>query len=358
VPVSAVTGEGVPTLLEMILLQAEVMDLKADPKGELSGSVIEAKMERGRGPVATLLIQTGTLKVGDAIVVGSTYGRIKAMTDYRGQKLTEAGPSTPVEVLGLSDVPGAGDRIEFAKDERTAREIAVTRQSDIRAKTIVQTSRGMTRSGLLTKLNTEGLKQLNLVIKADVQGSVEAVKGMLEKLRNEEVETKIVLSGVGPITESDILLANASDAIVVGFNVKPEGGARKESEKQNVEIRTYNIIYELIEDIEAALKGMLEPKFEEQHLGTVEIRVRFQFSRKGIIAGSYVTEGKVTRGAKCRVRRGRDLVYEGQVATLKHLKDDVREVTLGMECGITFNDWTDFQEGDIVEAYEMVQVNA
>lgn len=358
VPVSALTGEGVPSLLEMILLQAEVMDLKADPKAQLQGTVIEAKVEKGRGPVATILVQEGTLKVGDAIVVGSTYGRIKAMTDYRGQKMTEAGPSTPVEILGLSDVPAAGDRIQWTKDERSAREIAETRQEDIRSKTIVQRSRGMSRSTLLDRLNEEGLKNLNLIIKADVQGSVEAVKGMLEKLKNEEVETKIILSGVGTVTESDILLASASDAIVVGFNVRPEGGAKKEAEKRGVEIRTYNIIYELIEDIEAALKGMLEPKFEEQYLGTVEIRVRFQFSRKGIIAGSYVTDGKVTRSARCRVRRGKEVVYDGQVATLKHLKDDVREVTMGMECGLTFDDWTDFQEGDMVEAFEMVQVNA
>jgi translation initiation factor IF-2 len=358
VPVSAHTGEGVPSLLEMILLQAEVMDLKADPKGTLRASVIEAKLEKGRGPVATLLVQEGTLKNGDAIIVGQTYGRIKAMTDYRGNKITEAGPSTPVEVLGLGDVPAAGDTVEWAKDEKAAREVATQRQDDHRARTIVQGKRGLTLQGLRQRLTEEGLKQLNLVIKADVQGSVEAVKGMLEKVRNEEVETKIILSGVGPVSKADVDLAAAAEAIVVGFNVKPDGEARKEAEKRKVEIRTYTIIYELIEDIEAAVKGMLEPKFEEQHLGTVEIRVRFQFSKKGIIAGSYVTEGKVTRNAKCRVRRGREVVYEGQVATLKHLKDDVREVTLGMECGLTFDNWTDFQEGDMVEAYEMVQINA
>jgi len=358
VPVSALTGQGVPQLLEMILLQAEIMDLKADPKAEMTGAVIEAKMERGRGPVATILVQTGTLKLGDSVVVGPTYGRLKAMLDYRGQKLTEAGPSTPVEILGLSEVPNAGDRVMFVKDEKTAREIAESRQDKRRSETIVQKSRGLTLGDLRKMMKEEGLKQLNLIIKADVQGSVEAVKGMLEKLRNEEVETKIVLSGVGQITESDIQLASAAGAIVVGFNVKPEGGAKKEAEKQHVEIRTYNIIYELIEDIEAALKGMLEPKFAEQHLGTAEIRVRFQFSKKGIIAGSYVTEGKMVRNAKCRVRRGRDLVLDGQLGSLKHLKDDVREVTMGMECGITFQDWTDFKEGDIIEAYEMVQINA
>jgi translation initiation factor IF-2 len=358
VNVSAITGEGVPSLLEMILLQAEVMDLKADPKAPLRSSVIEAKLERGRGPVATLLVQEGTLKVGDSIVVGQTYGRIKAMTDYRGQKLTEAGPSTPVEILGLDDVPAAGDSVQAAKDEKSAREVATARQDEHRARTIVQGKRGLSLRDLQRKLNEESLKELNLVIKADVQGSVEAVKGMLEKVRNEEVETKIILSGVGPVTKADVDLAAAAEAIVVGFNVRPEGEARREAEKRKVEIRTYNIIYELIEDIEAAVKGMLEPKFEEQELGEVEIRVRFQFSKKGIIAGCYVTEGRVTRSAKCRVRRGRDIVYEGSVASLKHLKDDVREVTMGMECGLTFDDWTDFAEGDIVEAYEMVQINA
>jgi translation initiation factor IF-2 len=357
-PVSAVTGEGIPHLLEMILLQAEVLQLTADPKGQLDGSVIEAKLEKGRGPVATVLIQNGTLKIGDVVVVGQTYGKIKAMTDYRGLRLTDAGPSTPVEILGLSDVPQAGDRVEIAADERSGRDLAEGRADRARAKSLEAPSRGMTLSQLRERLNTQELKDLNLIIKADVQGSVEAVKGMLERVKNDEVEAKVILSGVGSITENDILLASASEAIVVGFNVKPEPGAKREAERRRVEIRTYTIIYELIEDIEAAVKGMLEPKFEEQHLGTVEVRVRFQFSKKGIIAGSYVTEGKVTRNALCRVRRGNELVHEGKIASLKHLKDDVREVTLGMECGITFADWTEFKEGDIVEVYEMIQTNA
>ncbi len=357
-PVSALTGEGVPHLLEMILLQAEVLQLTADPKGTLEGSVIEAKLEKGRGPVATVLVQNGTLKVGENIIVGQTYGKIKAMTDYRGQRITEAGPSTPVEVLGLDEVPQAGDRLELATDERSGRDIAERRSVTARAKSLEAPSRGMTLSQLRERLNTQELKELNLIIKADVQGSVEAVKGMLEKVKNDEVEAKVILSGVGSVTESDILLASASDAIVVGFNVKPEPGAKREAERRRVEIRTYTIIYELIEDIEAAVKGMLEPKYEEQHLGTVEVRIRFQFSKKGIIAGSYVTEGKVTRNAECRVRRGNDLVYTGRVGSLRHLKDDVREVTLGMECGLTFNDWTDFKEGDMVEVFEMIQINA
>lgn len=356
--VSAITGQGVPELLEMILLQSEVMDLKADPKAPLQAVVVEAKLEKGRGPVATLLVKEGTLRIGDAIVVGQTFGKVKAMTDYKGDRLAEAGPSTPVEILGLSDVPSAGDKVEGMSDERAARQLAESRQTAERQATIVTKARGITLSQLRTMMTEENLRELNLIVKADVQGSVEAVKGMLEKVRNEEVETKIILSGVGSITESDILLASASNAIVVGFNVKPEPGAKREAERRKVEIRTYTIIYELIEDIEAAVKGMLEPKYEEQYLGTVEVRVRFQFSKKGIIAGCYVTDGKITRNALCRVRRGKDEVYSGKIATLKHLKDDVREVTLGMECGLTFNDWADFKEGDVVEAYEMVQINA
>ena len=356
-PVSALTGEGVPALLEMILLQAEVLELKADPKGKLQGTVIEAKLEKGRGPVATVLVQSGTLKIGDALVVGDTFGRIKAMTNYLGEKITEAGPSTPVEILGMSEVPQAGDRIIWFENERAAREVAEQRVQDDRQKNLVVKSRGITLSQFRQKMQEEGLKELNLIIKADVQGSVEAVKGMLEKVRNEEVEAKVIFSGVGGVTKADIDLAAISDSIIVGFNVKPDAEARREAEKRKVEIRTYTIIYELIEDIEAAAKGMLEPKYEEQHLGTVDIRIRFQFSKKGIIAGSYVTEGKVTRNALCRVRRGKDIVYDGKIGTLRHLKDDVREVTMGMECGLTFDNWLDFKEGDVVEAFEMIQVN-
>jgi translation initiation factor IF-2 len=356
--VSALTGEGVPHLLEMILLQADVLELKADPKGKLEGVVIEAKLDKGRGPVATVLVQNGTLKIGDTIIVGQTYGRIKAMVDYTGERINEAGPSTPVEVLGLNEVPQAGDHIESSDDERDARELAGGRASEAHRKSLEIPSRGLTLRDLREKLAQEELKDLALVIKADVQGSVEAVRGMLEKVKNEEVETKIIHSGVGSITESDILLASAANAIVVGFNIKPEPGAKREAERRKVEIRTYNIIYELIEDIEAAIKGMLEPKFEEQYLGSVEIRVRFQFGKKGIIAGCYVTDGKVIRNAGCRVKRGQEQVYAGKIGSLKHLKDDVREVTMGMECGITFDNWEGFKEGDIIEAFEMVQVNA
>lgn len=356
--VSAMTGDGVPELLELIILQADIMDLKADPRGELKGTVVEAKLEKGRGPVATLLIEEGTLKSGDNLVVGQTFGRIKAMTDFRGEKMDLAGPSAPVEILGLSEVPAAGDKIEFFPDERSARVEAESRISKARAKEFTNGGRGMTLRDLRSRMQDDGIKNLNLIIKADVHGSVEAVKGMLEKVKNDEVETKIILSGVGQITKADIDLAAASDSIVVGFNAKPDGESRKEAEKRKVEIRTYSIIYELIEDIEAAVKGMLAPKFEEQELGEAEIRMRLQFSKKGIVAGSYITEGKITRNAKVRIFRGKDLIHEGEVATLKHFKDDVREMTMGQECGITFTNWEDFQEGDRVEAFEMVQINA
>lgn len=357
VNVSAITGEGVPSLLEMILLQAEVMDLKADPRGKFEGVVIEAKLQKGQGPVATILVHEGTLKVGDSIVVGSAYGRIRAMTNYLGERVNEAGPSMPVEVLGLSDVPGAGDKVEVVADERTARQIGEQRAEEVRLKSLTTPTRGLSLKDLRSRLEEGTTKDLNLVIKADVQGSVEAVRGMVEKIESDEVTVKIIHSGVGTITESDVLLASAAQAICVGFNVKPEAGARTEAERQRVEIRTYTIIYELIEDIEKAVKGMLEPKFEEQYLGTVEIRVRFEFGRKGVIAGCYVQDGKVTRNAKCRVKRGTELVYEGSISSLKHFKEDVREMTLGQECGITFDGWEAFQEGDIIEAFEVVQVN-
>lgn len=356
--VSALTGEGVPHLLEMILLQADVMDLKADPKAKFLGTVIEAKMEKGKGPVATVLVEEGTLKIGDSVVVSNTFGRIKAMTDYLGERINEAGPSVPVEILGLAEVPNAGDTVEIVTDERTARQIGEQRADEARIKSLTSPSRGLTLRDLRTRLQEGTAKELNLVVKADVQGSVEAVRGLLEKIENEEVTVKIIHSGVGSINENDVLLANAANAICVGFNVKPEGGAKTEAERQKVEIRTYNIIYELIEDIEKAIHGMLEPKFEEQYLGTIEVRVRFQFGRKGIIAGCYVQDGKVIRNAECRVTRGANLVYTGKLSSLKHFKDDVREMGQGQECGVTFEGWEGFQEGDIVEAFEMIQVNA
>ncbi len=356
--VSAHTGEGVPHLLEMILLQAEMLELRADPKGDFEGVVIEAKLERGRGPVATVLVENGTLNIGDPIVVGKTWGRIKAMTDHTGDRLKSAGPSTPVEVLGLSDVPEAGDTVAIADNERAARTLAEDRATTARAKSLETGSRGLSLSDLRQRLAAGETKDLNLVVKADVQGSVEAVKGLIEKIENEEVTVKVIHSGVGNILESDILLASTADAICVGFNVKAEPGAKKEAERAKVEIRTYTIIYELIEDIEKAVKGMLEPKFEESHLGTVEIRQVFKLSRKGIIAGCHVTEGKITRNANVRLHRDKEIVFTGKVGTLKHVKEDVREITEGFDCGVTLEGFVAYREGDVIEAFEMVQVNA
>ncbi len=356
--VSAITGEGVPHLLEMVLLQADIMELKADPKGHLEGVVIEARVDKGRGPVATILVKEGTLKIGDAVVVGETYGKIKAMTDYRGEPSKSAGPSTPIEILGLSEAPMAGDKVEWAKDERSARAIAEERQQVSRAKSLSGPVKRLTLRDLKAQIDGGGPKQLNLVVKADVQGSVEAVKGMLDKVENEEVVVKVIHAAVGTVTESDILLASAADAIVVGFNVKPEGGAKSEAERSKVEIRTYNIIYELIEDIEAAVKGMLAPKFEENALGTVEIRMVFDLTRVGKVAGCHVVDGKVTRGCSCRVMRGGELAWEGKIDSLKNVKQDSREMIAGQDCGIQFDGWTDFKAGDVIEAYELVQINS
>ena len=356
-PVSALTGEGVPHLLEMILLQADVMELTADPKTDFAGVVVEAKLEKGRGPVATILVNQGTLKIGDVVLAGSTFGKIKAMTDHAGNRLKDAGPSTPVEILGLDDVPGAGDQVLASKDERTARETAQGRADADRLRALNPGKKRFSLKELRRQLDEEEIKDLNLIVKADVQGSVEAVRGLIEKLESDEVNVNILHAGVGSITQSDILLASASGAIVVGFNAKPETDAKREAERTKVEIRTYSIIYELIEDIEAALKGMLAPKFEEEHLGTVEIRAVFKLTKSGRVAGSHVTEGKIIRGCKVRVTRGTELVFEGELDTLKNVKQDVREMFAGQDCGIKFVGWEDFKEGDVVQAYELVQVN-
>lgn len=356
-PVSAHTGEGVPHLLEMILLQADIMELTADPKAPFAGVVIEAQLEKGRGPVATVLVHNGTLKVGDIAIAGNTWGKVKAMTDWKGDRMQSAPPSTPVEVLGLSDVPYAGDKVEVATNERDAREQVEGRITAQRDKDLYSPKRRVSLKDIRRMGEEDEVKDLNLIVKADVQGSVEAVKGLLDKIENEEVNTRVIHTGVGTITESDILLASAADAIVVGFNVKPEPGAKNEAERQKVEIRTYTIIYELIEDIENAVKGMLEPKFEEEHLGTVEIRVAFKLTKAGKVAGSHCTEGRIIRNARVRVRRGADLVYDGRVASLRNVKEDVREIIAGQDCGLKFEGWEDFKEGDVVEAFELVQVN-
>lgn len=355
--VSAKTGEGIEHLLEMILLQAEILNLQADPKGEMEGVTIEAKMEKGRGPVATVLVQNGTLKVGHSVVIGHTFGKIRAMNDYHGNRIAEAGPSTPVEILGLNEVPHAGENVILYSSEKEARLVAEERQMRDREKQSSQNKRQFSLKDLKHQLNQGAIKDLNLVVKADVQGSLEAVKGLLSEAHHEEVNVRVIHGGIGAINESDILLASAANAICVGFNVKWEPTAKKEAERSKVEIRIYNIIYELIEDIEAAVKGMLAPKFREQALGSADIRVHFKLSRVGLVAGSHVTEGKIVRGCNVRVIRNKEIIYEGKVDSLKHLKNDVREVTLGFECGIQFENWKEFAEGDVVEAFEMIQIN-
>ncbi len=357
VPVSAMTGDGVDNLLETIVLQADLMDLRADAGGEVEGVVIEARLDKGRGPVATALIESGTLKSGDHVLAGHAVGKIKAMFDFQGKPLKDAGPSTPVEILGLDQVPFAGDTLRVFLDEKVARSEAETLRSDAREVAMVDGGARVTLETLKQRLEEGVTKELRIIVKGDVQGSVEAVKGLIEKIENEEIDVKLLHSGVGSVTETDILLASASGAIVVGFNTKIEPSAKAEAERQRVQVRLYKVIYELIEDIEQAVKGMLEPKFEERHLGTVEIRVAFKLTKQGFVAGCYVTEGKVLRGSKCRVRRDAEVVYEGRIESLKHIKEDVREMAAGFECGIQFENWTGFKEGDVIEAYEVVQVS-
>lgn len=357
VNVSAHTGEGVEDLLERILLEAEVAELKADPKAQLQGVIVEAKLEKGRGPVATVLVEEGTLKIGSILAAGQCWGKVKAMTNWLGERMSEAGPSTPVEVLGFNEVPFAGDKIEFFTAEREARDLVDSRITTQRNKTLATKKRKVSLADLRKTMDGSGAKSLNIIVKADVQGSVEAVRGLLEKIDNAEVDVSIIHTGVGPITDSDILLASAAGGIAVGFNVKPEPSAKVQAEREKVEIRTYNIIYELLEDIEKAVLGMLEPKFEEEYHGTVEIRAVFKLTKAGKVAGSHCTDGKINRNSLVRVVRDREVVFEGKLDSLKNVKQDVREINAGQDCGVKFNGWEDFKEGDVITAYEMIQVN-
>ena len=355
--VSAKTGQGVDALLELITLQSGIMDLKADASGDVSGVVIEAKIDKGRGPVATVLVKNGTLKQGDVVLVGSSYGKLKAMFDFAGKPIKDAGPSTPVEILGLNEVPNAGDSVRVFLDEKEARSEAERISTDNRERDLHGTPSGQITLADLQRRFAEGQnKELRIIIKGDVQGSVEAVKGLLDKIEVDEVDVRVLHSGVGTVGEGDVMLAKASEAIVVGFNTKVEPKAREEAVRQHVEIRQYNIIYELIEDIEKAVIGMLEPKFEEQYMGTVEIRAVFKLTKQGYVAGCYVTDGKVVRNAECRVKRDGEIVYKGKIDSLKHIKEDVREMAAGFECGIQFVNWNDFKQGDVIEAFEVVRV--
>jgi len=354
--VSAHTKEGIDNLLEMILLTSEVLELKANPNRRARGLVIEAQLDKGRGAVATVLVQKGTLRVGDPVACGSCYGKIRAMTDDKGQKVKEAGPSTPVEIIGLSGVPNAGEVLVSPETDKEARAFADTFIAEFKERMLEESRRRMSLDDLFNQIQAGNLKELNIIVKADVQGSVEAVKQSLEKLSNEEVVVKTIHGGVGAINESDVILASASNAIIIGFNVRPDMQAKTTADRENVDIRLYRVIYQAIEDVEAAMKGMLDPVFEEKVIGHAEVRQIFKASGVGNIAGSYVLDGIFERNCKVRITREGTQIFEGNLASLKRFKDDVKEVRTGFECGLVFEGFSDLQEFDIVEAYKMVEV--
>lgn len=355
-PVSAHTGEGIDNLLEMLLLTAEMRELKANPNRKARGLVIEAKLDKGRGPVATILVQKGTLHVGDFIAVGPCHGKVRAMIDDKGRRINEAGPSTPVEIIGLNDVPNAGDIFISPKTDKEAKTFAETFIAEGKNRLVEETKSKMSLEDLFSQIQAGNLKELDIIVKADVQGSVEAVKQSLVKLSNDEVIVKVIHAGVGAINESDVILASASNAIIIGFNVRPDNQARDIAERENVDLRLYRVIYQAIEDVEAAMKGMLDPKYEEKVIGTVEVRQTYKASVIGTIAGSYVLDGMVTKNSSVRVTRGDDLIYDGPIASLKRFKDDVKEVKAGYECGIVLEKFNDIKEGDMMEVYTMVEI--
>jgi translation initiation factor IF-2 len=355
VHVSALKQQGLDTLLEMVLLVAEMAELKANPNKPASGTVVEAKLDKGRGPVATVLIQDGTLRVGDPVIAGSIAGKVRAMVDDKGKRLKKAGPSTPVEVLGLTDLPQAGDLLQVVNDERSARQIAERRQEKRREISLKKTAR-VSLDDLFRHIQEGEVKSLNLILKADVQGSVEAMRETLLKLENPEVRLQVLHGGVGAVTESDVMLASASDAIIIGFNVRPELSARKMADREHVDIRLYRVIYEAIDDIRAAMTGMLAPRYKEVVLGQAEVRQLFKSSRIGTIAGCHVLEGKIARSAPIRITRGGMVLYDGKIETLKRFKEDAKEVSAGYDCGILPEKFNDLREGDLIESYTMQQV--
>ncbi|KAF0195438.1 MAG: translation initiation factor IF-2 [Bacillota bacterium] len=355
VGVSALQREGIDELLTSILTVAEVMELKANPDRPAVGVVIEAEVDKGKGPLATVLVQKGTLNIGDAVVAGSAYGKVRAMVSDKGKRLKKAGPSTPIELQGLSSAPQAGDELRVVKDDKTARAMAESAMDARRAKEQKQTPR-VHLDDFFQQINTGESKELRLIIKGDVQGSVEALRPSVEKLSNAEVDVKVIHTGVGPVNESDIMLAQASAAIIIAFNVRAEPNARRVSEQEQVDVRYYRIIYEVIDDITKALTGMLAPVFKEVVIGQAEVRVVFKITGSGVIAGSYVTEGKITRQAGVRLLRGGVVIYEGKIGSLKRFKDDAREVAMGYECGISLDNYEDMKEGDVVEAFIKEQV--
>lgn len=355
VNVSAKTKTGIDQLLEMILLVAEMAELKANYTSRAKGVIIEAKLDKGRGPVATVLVQKGTLKVGNGVVAGTAYGKIRALFDSRGKKIKSAGPSIPVEVLGLSEVPNAGDILRAVANEKEAKAIAESKKM-VQKETEFVTPQKISLNQLFEKMQKGEVKELNIILKADVQGSIEALKQALEKCSTNEVQVKIIHGGVGAINESDVMLAAASNAIIIGFNVRPDSNAKKIAEKEHIDIRTYRIIYDVIDDIQSAMKGMLEPEFEEVVLGRAEVRALFKVPTIGMVAGCFVTEGKITRNANIRVLRQGVVVHEGKIASLKRFKDDVREVVSGYECGIGLEKFNDIKEQDVLEAFIMKAV--
>ena len=350
VPVSAKTKMNIDKLLESVLLVAEMKELKANPTRAGKGIVIEARLDKGRGPVATLLVQNGTLKSGDIIVAGTSVGRVRVMTDDKGKKVNEAGPSVPVEITGLAEVPVGGDAFDCVSDERLARELVEQRKNSQKEEAF-RSMQKVTLDNLFDSINAGSLKDLNIIVKADVQGSVEAVRQSLEKLSNEEVRVKVIHGGVGAVNESDVMLANASNALIVGFNVRPDPVAEVNAERDKVEMRMYRVIYDCIEEVEAAIKGMLAPKYRDVEMGKAEVRNVFKLSSAGTVAGCYIIDGKITRNCKIRVVRDGIVVFEDEISSLKRFKDDVKEVATGYECGVGLEKFNDIKEGDILEGY-------
>jgi translation initiation factor IF-2 len=356
VPVSALQGTGIKQLLEMIIIVAEMKELRANPNKAARGSIIEAKLDKGRGPVATVLVQDGTLRVGDPVVAGACFGKIRAMNDDKGNSLKEAGPSVPVEIIGLSEVPTSGDMFYVAGHERQARQLSETVIAKGRENMVKSAPAKVSLDDLFSQIQAGQVKDLNVVVKADVQGSVEALRSSLDKLSNDQVRVRVIHGGVGAVTESDVMLASASSAIVIGFNVRPDANAKAVAEAEKVDVRLYRVIYSAIDDITAAMKGMLDPEFEEKILGHAEIRQIFKASSIGTIGGSYVLDGKITRSAKVRIIRDGRVVYEGSLETLRRFKDDVREVMAGYECGLLFHRYNDIKEGDRVESFVVEEI--
>jgi translation initiation factor IF-2 len=357
VEVSAVERLGIDELLEYILLEAELAELTADPSLPAEGTIIEAKLDPGKGPVATVLVESGTLFVGDPVVAGMASGKIRAMMDDRGRQVPRAGPAMPVELLGLSSTPLAGDRLQVIENERLARQMVQERELRSREARMKASGRGVTLEALYRQIREGEVKDFNVIVKADVQGSVEAVRQSIERLQNEEVRVNVLHAGVGNVGESDILLASASQAVVLAFNVKVDAQAKRAAADEGVEIKSYKIIYDLIEDVQAALEGLLKPVYREVVLGHATVRATFKLPKSGVVAGCYVNDGKVLRGAQARVQRGKQLIHTGEIDSLKHIKEDVREMAAGFECGILLDDFNDFQEGDVIEVFQTEQVS-